>query len=219
MFTSIQPHEFSRNKGLLEASFRLRKRVFHDQLGWRVPVHADQEKDSYDAAGASYLVWCSDDRKELYGLVRLMPTTGPTLLHDVFHETFPNKAELCRRGVWEGTRMCIDEAAISRDFPGISCKRAYRLLVLALCEAALAHGITRLVANIDRRMSCLYRRLSLTCTQHGYGDHYGHDRVYCASFPVNQETLASLRVKLNVHQPLFVPSRGFVAFEQQPEFA
>lgn len=87
VFLLIQPYQHYRYAGLLEQSFRLRKRVFHDCLGWQVDVHHGLERDAYDGLGAVYLVWCDKDAHHLYGTVRLMPTTGPTLLHDVFRRT------------------------------------------------------------------------------------------------------------------------------------
>ena len=40
MFTLIQAESFHINDSLLEATFKLRKKVFADQLNWDVPVKA-----------------------------------------------------------------------------------------------------------------------------------------------------------------------------------
>ncbi len=102
MFTTIQPHQTAQNKDLLVKAMKLRKQVFADQLNWDVPVHGDLEYDIYDTMGASYVVWCSEDRETMYGMVRLMVTTGPTLVHDVFHATHDNNSDLIADDVWEG---------------------------------------------------------------------------------------------------------------------
>jgi acyl homoserine lactone synthase len=101
---------------LLDQSFRLRKKVFADQLGWKVSVFGPFEKDRYDSLYPAYLIWCDEGRTQLYGSVRLMPTTGPSLLYDVFREIFPQAYDLIAPSIWEGTRMCIDEEAVERDF-------------------------------------------------------------------------------------------------------
>lgn len=90
MFTLLQNNDFTAIAHLLDAAFRLRKRVFAAQLGWEVPVTGGREFDSYDDDSAQYLVWCSADRQRLYGLVRLIPTSAPTLLFDVFGATRPS---------------------------------------------------------------------------------------------------------------------------------
>ena len=88
MFILVQAHQYTRYKPLMDQAFRLRKRVFHDQLGWAVTIDGDCERDEYDALRPAYLMWCNDRADRLYGTLRLMPTTGPTLLYDVFRNTF-----------------------------------------------------------------------------------------------------------------------------------
>ena len=106
MFTLIQAADFNANDKLLTATFRLRKKVFADQLNWDVPVTDDQEFDAYDNDKAQYLVWCSADRETVYGVVRLIPTSAPTLLFDVFDRTHDNDQSLVSDSTYEGTRMC-----------------------------------------------------------------------------------------------------------------
>lgn len=107
VFLLIQPYQYHRYAGLLEQSFRLRNRDFTIVLAGRSMCITDLERDAYDGLGAVYLVWCDKDARHLYGTVRLMPTTGPTLLHDVFRRTLPEK-DLVSPVAWEGTRMCLD---------------------------------------------------------------------------------------------------------------
>lgn len=205
MFLIIQPHEKKRNSGLMQASFRLRKKIFADQLGWQVPVHGDMEWDAYDSLGASYLAWCSDDRSALYGVVRLMPTNGPTLLHDVFHATHGRSPALIDAAVWEGTRMCLDDVLIARDFPEISAGHGFNLLFLALSEAGLELKIRRIVSNFEPGLSRIYRRAGLKYTLHGRADGYGAKPIYCASFSVTTEVLAEVRARIGVNVALLTP--------------
>ena len=203
MFTTIQPHEYSRNVNVLISIFKLRKQVFLDQLNWNVPVDGDLEYDNYDCENASHLIWCSEDRKILYGCIRLLPTDGPTLLHDVFAATHGG-SKLPKSGkVWEGTRMCINEAALARDFSDIDPKCAVNMLLLALCEAALFHGIKQMISNFEPAMSRVYRRAGLVCQLHGQADGYGARPVCCASFEVSGEILSRMRSVLAIDVPLF----------------
>ncbi len=205
MFLLIQPYQYYRYAGLLKQSFRLRKRVFHDCLGWQVDVHRGLERDAYDGLGAVYLVWCDKDARHLYGTVRLMPTTGPTLLHDVFRRTLPGK-DLVSPDTWEGTRMCLDVDLLREFQPTLSPSRAFGLLLLALFECAFAHGIKTLVSNYEPPMERVYRRAGLLVKEIGRANGYGRLPVCCGVFIVSEETLKQMRAVLRVAHPLYTPS-------------
>lgn len=217
MFISVQPHQQSQHTSLLNAFFGLRKRVFFDQLEWDVPVKGDIEKDEYDEMDATYLIWCSEDQSTIYGGLRLLPTSGPTLLNDVFHATHGNNPALNRPDVWEGTRMCVDDEAIKRDLPDLDAGKAFSLLFVALCEMAVDLGVSRLVSNFEACMSRVYRRAGLAFDMHGSAHEYGRRPVYCASFEVSDEILAGLRIKHNLTGALL--DQAPIPAVTQPQFA
>ncbi len=202
MFIVVQKHEYEKYSTLLDQSFRLRKQVFFDRLGWDVSVDGDVEHDTYDDLGPAYLMWCNDTADTLYGTIRLMPTTGPTLLFDVFRSTFPD-VTLCAPGIWEGTRMCIDEIAIRRDYPHLPSARAFSLLLLALCECGLEHGIHTLVSNYEPHLRRIYQRAGLRVTELGRADGFGRSPVCCGIFDVTEETRQAMRRALDVTRPLY----------------
>ncbi len=206
MYLLVQAHEFHRYTDLLDQSFRLRKRVFADHLRWNVTVSGPYERDRYDELHPAYLIWCSDDRQVLYGSVRLMPTTGPTLLYDVFRETFPNACDLVAPGIWEGTRMCIDEETVARNFPDMRPDRAFCLLLLALCEVALDHGIDTLISNYEPHMRRFYERAGAEFDELGRADGYGRFAVCCGAFEVSQRVCSQMRLRLQITQPLYAGS-------------
>ena len=105
MFMILENQTRSAYPQLVKRMFELRKEVFFDQLGWDVKVGPMGEIDAYDYTNPAYLIWCDETRTKLYGCLRLLPTTGPTLLYDVFRNTFPNNVSLTAPGIWEGTRL------------------------------------------------------------------------------------------------------------------
>lgn len=216
MFIVVQKHKYEKYSALFQQSFRLRKRAFFDRLGWDVSIDGDFERDEYDALGPAYLMWCNDAADKLYGTVRLMPTTGPTLLFDVFRSTFPDAA-LCAPGIWEGTRMCVDEALIQRDFPGISSARAFSLLLLALCECGLDHEIHTLVSNYEPHFRRIYQRAGLQVTELGRSDGFGRFPVCCGVFGVSEETRHAMRRALNVTRALYSSRRAMAPAECTPD--
>ncbi|WP_430642273.1 acyl-homoserine-lactone synthase [Bradyrhizobium arachidis] len=62
---------------------QLRYRVFKGRLDWDVHTSGDMEIDEFDALHPAYLVQLSNEGK-VQGTVRLLPTSGPTMLRDTF---------------------------------------------------------------------------------------------------------------------------------------
>ncbi|WP_176086161.1 acyl-homoserine-lactone synthase [Martelella sp. HB161492] len=217
MFVTIQEFQQQQYADLVDQFLRLRKKTFADQLGWEVQVSGDREADAYDRMNPVYLLWCSDDRKTLYGGMRLMPTTGPTLLYDVFRSTFPGSIDLVAPGIWEGTRMCLDDEAVQRDHEDMSPGYAFSLLLLALCECALDHGIHTMISNYEPHMKRVYRRSGVEVDELGRADGYGRHPVCCGAFEVSDEVMERMRAKLGVTHSLFTnasapqPGRALMA--------
>lgn len=121
---------------VMRAMFEARKRVFVDLLGWDLPVLAGRyEIDRYDDPRARYLILADTDQNHLAS-ARLLPTTRPHILADLF-------AELCDAppptgpSTWEITRFCLDRGLRAPE------RRRWRdALVTALAHYALEHGIT-----------------------------------------------------------------------------
>ena len=142
-----------------------------------------------------------------------MPTTGPTLLYDVFRATFPQAANLVAPGIWEGTRMCIDEEAIADDFPEVDAGRAFSMLLLALCECALDHGIHTMISNYEPHLKRVYKRAGAEVEELGRADGYGKYPVCCGAFEVSEHVLTRMRASLGIDTPLYtryVPTRSVV---------
>lgn len=213
MFITVQAHEYHKNPVLLDKMFKLRKKVFGDQLKWDVPIIGEHERDIYDEKQPVYLVWCNEDRQTVYGMMRLMPTTGPTLLYDVFRKTFPKQVCLSAPGIWEGTRMCIDEDVLAADHPGMEPARAFSMMFVALCECAMDHGIHTMVCNYEPQMKRVYRRAGVEVNELGRADGYGKRPVCCGMFEVSKTVLNIMRSKMALDVPLYsktVPSRSIV---------
>ena len=198
MFTIIQGNAYGRHAVLLDEMFRLRKRVFADRLGWDVPVRGAHEQDAYDRLGPAYLVWCDAGMSVLYGSARLMPTTHPTLLFDTFGRTMPPEAHLAAPGIWECTRLCVNEAAVTAHDLCLSTRDAFRTMLVALCETALAHGIHTIVSNYEPHVMRLYRSAGAMVDEVGRADGYGRRPVCCGLFETSERSLAAMRQAVGI---------------------
>ena len=131
----------------LEEMHRQRKVIFVDRAGWQLPVLADREIDSYDRPDTVYLLAKEQSGRGLQASSRLLRTTTPHLMNDLF-------AAACRGGVprgpgiWEISRFCTA--------PTIQ-NRAQRLellweMICAVMETALVHGIEQVVFVANRAL-------------------------------------------------------------------
>lgn len=202
MFFTIEPFQFERNKELLRTMFQLRARVFHDELGWDVEVNEGLEYDAYDQLSPVYLVWQGEKNKALLGSLRLLPTTGPTLLSDVFHDTLPADFNLSAPGIWEGTRLCIDQEALADEHPEIEPKFAFCHMLLALCELGIDKGIQTLISNYEPPTKRLYQMAGAPLEFLGKADGYGKRPVCAGAFRVAPDVLAAMRNKLGITKRL-----------------
>lgn len=203
MIVSLQAFEHGKYSAVMLQMFQARKKIFFDRLQWDVSVQGECERDQYDDMDPVYLVWCDQGLSRHYGSIRLMPTTGPTLLHDVFGSTFPDAACLASPGIWEGTRMCLDEEALAADFPRIPAGRAFSLMLVALCEFALGHGVHTLVSNYEPHVKRLYTRAGARVQELGRAESFGPSPVCCGAFAVSLDVLSSMRAKLGLSEAVY----------------
>jgi acyl homoserine lactone synthase len=68
----------------IDAMLRNRAEAFSDRLGWEVVVKDGYEQDRFDEANPLYVVSVDPDTEQYWGSLRLLPTTGPNMLRDVF---------------------------------------------------------------------------------------------------------------------------------------
>jgi len=94
--------------GILDSMFRLRREVFSDRLGWDVDCVSGREIDRYDTLDPTYMV--ARDRMQpnlALGCWRLLPTTGPYMLREIFPELLDGKPIPCDPRVFEISRYAI----------------------------------------------------------------------------------------------------------------
>lgn len=137
---------------LSEGMFEDRRVQFRERLGWPVDVDSfGYERDAYEQENPLYVI-VADDNDSHLGSLRLLPTTGRTMILDHFPEATNGKA-IRSPEIWECTRFCLS--------PDKSVKAGLALLTVTarlMQEAGLRH----LVAVFDEKMSRLYRKLGVS---------------------------------------------------------
>jgi acyl homoserine lactone synthase len=91
----------------IDAMFRNRAVTFSERLGWDVTVTDGYERDEFDDANPLYLVSVDPNTNEYWGSLRLLPTTGPNMLRDVFSCLLEEGEFVESATIWESSRICV----------------------------------------------------------------------------------------------------------------
>ena len=194
MIVVIESHNAHEYLDLMDEMFRLRARVFRDRLGWDVQVVDGKERDKYDDITPVYII-CTDERaREVKGSLRLLPTTGPTVLADNFFDTVPDGVHLSAPTIWECTRFCLDDRLLIEEHRDelLSVSGA---LIAGLGEVAIRAGIESIVGNFDAAMLRIYRRIGCEVEVLGSTMRYGRP-VYLGLFPISEPILRNVKTRL-----------------------
>lgn len=137
---------------------RYRHRVFVQRLGWKLPCAGEKEYDQFDRDDTVYVV-AQDEAGEVTGTARLLPTTSPYLLREVFPQLLhglppPESAE-----TWELSRFAaVDLKAPAAKEAGQFSSPAATALLRAALDCAAARGARRLVTVSPVGVERLLRR-------------------------------------------------------------
>jgi len=84
--------------------FKYRYNVFIEKLGWDLAVPPYIEKDQFDHEDTMYVV-AKEEKGEIAGCARLLPTTAPYLLEKVFPELLNGLPPPKSADIWEISRF------------------------------------------------------------------------------------------------------------------
>src|ERR1700731_836854 len=121
----------------MDAMFRNRAITFSERLGWDVTVKDGHERDEFDDANPLYLVSVDPDAEEYWGSLRLLPTTGPNMLRDIFPQLLDGDY-LESATIWECSRICATAARGQAERNGGGVNYVLSELILGIGEVAAA---------------------------------------------------------------------------------
>lgn len=175
-----------------------RKAVFVDRAGWKVPVVADCEIDRYDLLeDTMYLLAKDEPSGPLLGSARLLPTTGPHLLRDLYPASY-RAALPSGPTVLEVSRYCTA--------PGIG-GRSRRLALLweiicGLMETALQHGIHQVIFAANRALLPLALECGWEARTVGPTMSHGDDEVKAVVAAITPDGLRNVRDRHGIVAPV-----------------
>lgn len=201
---ALHTSQFGRHLDILTSMFRLRRRVFKDRLDWSVSVSGDLEIDVYDALGPIYLLALSGEM-DVLGCVRLLPTTGPTMLADTFYNLLGNAPAPRDERVLESSRFCVDtERALELGRNGLN--RATFVLFAGMIEAMRVLGKHSIVTVTDTRMERILRRAGWPLERLSDPQRLGHTSAVAGFLHDSDEALEAIYRQAEIDGPILIPA-------------
>jgi acyl homoserine lactone synthase len=192
MIIAINGSEIENRPRLTDAMFRLRAEVFSERLGWDVKVEDGQEIDDFDRKANPLYLLSVDDYGRLRGSLRLLPTTGPNMLRDVFHELLPDGERIESPLIWESTRFCVTKAAGAE----ITSKRLNRTtgeLLAGIVEIGQMAGLISVVSVYDAIMKRVLSTAGCPADIVGVPRRIGKAMTYAGLFAIDDDMLNRIR--------------------------
>ncbi len=195
LITPENHHHFHRE---LEAIFKLRHKVFNEDLGWNLPHVEGQEFDKFDAHSLHFFVRGTDN--EIIGSWRLMPTTKPYLTAEAFPELLEEIGIVSDPSVWDLSRGCIDREKIGPD------KKLRREVIASLISSIYEFGIMNGIAEF----LSVQNRITTIIANRALGDpvwqsqtiNAGITDATCYSYAPSLERLYALRTQYRLASPI-----------------
>jgi len=169
---------------------RLRYRIFKERLGWDVEVSGDMEVDEFDACWPAYLLQKDDGR--LQGCVRLLQTTGATMLRETFPVLLDGGPAPACHTVWESSRFGVDLGSRGEK-TGRSIARATFELFAGMIEFGLLRELTDIVTVTDARMERILCRANWPLRRLGQPRAIGKTLAVAGYLEVSRQRLARVR--------------------------
>lgn len=170
----------------LRAMFEARKRVFVDLLKWDVPVLDERfEVDQFDDSHAIYIV-LADRQGGHLGSARLLPTTRPCILNDLYPHLCEEDPPAGDR-IYEITRFCL-----SPDMRAAERRIVRNQLVSALANFALENGIDTYTGVAEQAWLNQILAFGWDCRLLGPPQVDGHSRIGAIRIDIDDATIAGL---------------------------
>ena len=190
---------------VIDAMFRCRARTFSERLGWEVVVRDGYEQDRFDDENPLYLVSVDPRSGEYWGSLRLLPTTGPNMLRDVFPFLLDDDEVIESATIWESSRIC---ATASDGQPErAKCGTNYVLaeLLVGIGDVARLAGLTQIVSVFDARIFRILKASGCKPDIIGTPRRIGGTMSYAGLFNMDEAFQRAVRGGLGIEGSVLAP--------------
>lgn len=188
MIHIVTPENHHLFRDEMEQAYRLRHRVFVDEMKWCDLAKADgREIDQFDNEHAVHMLYI--EKGKVLGYQRMLPSTRPHLLSDVMPQLCEGERPVGTH-IWEWTRYCVDPAHRER---GRTLSPVANALLSAIVEWGLESGIDTIIIEMNplwllRLVQLYFRTIPL-----GLPQKIGDQDVLAVTATFDRRTLARLQ--------------------------
>jgi acyl homoserine lactone synthase len=207
MIRVVQGHQRTEFPREIDAMHRLRRKVFHERMQWDVSVIRHWEIDGFDVLDPLYLLSVNPDGR-VVGTLRLLPTTGFTMINDVFRELLPDGKPIESPLIWESSRFAVDrEADVPIGPNGIS--RATAELGLAMNALGMQLGLTHIVTVYDALVHRALKRARCAGEPIAAPRRIGNTMAYAVFYEIGPATESLVRSVSGISGDVFAGDGGY----------
>lgn len=199
-------HGHERPKFVRDADemFRLRARQFRDRLGWDVDVRDGCEIDAFDDMNPLYVVSKNEHSGAVLGCLRYLPTTGPTMMREIFDQYFDEPFDIQSPLIWEGSRFAAEPAPTDTHSLTGLCRTTFELM-LGGTEIALMAGIEQVVGIFDQHSLRMYRRTGFGPEVIARSDKLPIGPIYIGRWDISEAKLSAIKERCGIYDSVLEP--------------
>ncbi|MDX5935763.1 acyl-homoserine-lactone synthase [Acidithiobacillus thiooxidans] len=131
-------------KYLMSEVAEYRHQVFVERLGWSLQTENNMEIDQFDHPETVYVI-VQGNQGEITGCARLLPTTGPYLLGEVFPQLLNSMPLPCTPEIWELSRFATGRPKNPGACPEEAAGQMVRILLEKSIACAAGYGAKKLI--------------------------------------------------------------------------
>lgn len=167
-----------------------RHKIFIERLGWQLPVEKGLERDQFDHPDTLYVV-ARETNGAICGCARLLPTTEPYLLSEIFPHLLGDAPIPRASDVWELSRFAA--ASIDPDST-IDAARNTRTLLAAAVKGAAEQGAKRLITVSPLGIERLLYRMGVHAHRAGPPALADGKPIFACWIEIDEQTLNALGI-------------------------
>jgi acyl homoserine lactone synthase len=167
-----------------------RHKIFIERLGWPLPVENGRERDQFDHPDTLYVV-AREPNGAICGCARLLPTTEPYLLSEIFPHLLAGVPIPRTHDVWELSRF----AAASVDPNStIDATANTRSLLAAAVKSAAQQGAKRLITVSPLGIERLLHRMGVHAHRAGPPALADGKPIFACWIEIDEQTINALGI-------------------------
>jgi acyl homoserine lactone synthase len=182
---------FSADIALAIAQYR--HKIFIERLGWSLPVENGIERDQFDRTDTVYVI-ARNAQDEICGCARLLPTTRPYLLSEVFPHLLSGLPMPSNHEIWELSRFAAANVSTNTEDPETSAANTRRLLAAAVASAA-RYGAKRLITVSPLGIERLLNRMGVHAHRASPPKLAEGKLIFACWIEIDQQTMSALGIQ------------------------